>query len=211
MEVTVKVEGVERALAKLDAPLSPARMTKMAEAIGYDAQEQTADHIARASKDRHKTADRLGAVHTKFLEFAPGRTRSSSPKGGFTESKDADPSGVTIVIGNTPGMTRAYHDLMIKPGQGKKYLTIPTHADAYGRKAGEFKDMGRKLFVLASKSGNLSLFEKQGKKLVRMYALVKSVVVPRDAGLLPTDGKYREWATETAEAFIKMYRNRPEV
>lgn len=211
MDITIRVEGVERLRRSLGAEFSPARMTRLAEAIGYDAQEMTADHMARASVDRHKTADRLGAVHTKFLEFSPGRTRSASPRGGFTMSKDADPTGVTVVVGNTPGLSRAYHDLTIKPGAGKKYLTIPTHADAYGRKAKEFKNQGRRLFVLASKSGNLSLFEKQGKNIVRMYALVKSVTVPKDEGLLPTAKDYQEWAEETAEAFLRLYRNRPEV
>jgi hypothetical protein len=52
-----------------------------------------------------------------------------------------------IVDVNVPGVTRAYHDLIITPKRAKS-LTIPIHKASYGKRAREFND----LFVIKTKS-----------------------------------------------------------
>lgn len=60
------------------------------------------------------------------------------------------------------------------------YLTVPTHPDAVGKKAGEFSD----LWTLRTDSGELFLCRNRGKdKFDVMYWLTKSVKIPERAFL----------------------------
>lgn len=48
-----------------------------------------------------------------------------------------------------PGVTRAYHDLDIRP-KFRRALTIPMHREAYGKRASSFDNT----FVLKKKNGS---------------------------------------------------------
>lgn len=104
---------------------------KMNEFIAGRALSVTRDHLIEQAKGRHKTANRLGAQPTDHLLLA---AESQNLKGM------SDAGGVTIGI-TSPGIGRAFHPLDIKPSAGKKYLTIPATAEAYGRRAGSFNDL----------------------------------------------------------------------
>ena len=69
-----------------------------------------------------------------------------------------------------PGITRAYHDLDIRP-KFRQSLTIPMHSAAYGKKASEIDGM----FVVKKKNGNAFLAKDMGGNLAFMYFLAKHV------------------------------------
>lgn len=204
--VSVKVEGVEQIKQALGAAFTPEARQRMMLEIGYNVQEKTADHIAEASVSRHRTADRLGAPHSGFLEFAPGRVRSEgryideNGERGFIEPRGATESSVNIVIGNTPGMSRAFHDLVITPKKAKA-LTIPINAVSYAKSVKKVKAEGYKIHregrVLMGETGG-------GGETIPLYVLCGRVTVPQDRGLLPLETQIAQWAAESAETFVEM-------
>jgi hypothetical protein len=198
----VKVEGVEQVKAALGAAFTPEARRRMMLEIGYAVQQRTADHIAKASVSRHKTADRLGAPHSGFLEFAPGRVRSEGRfphedgKRGFIEPRNATESSVDIIIGNTPGLSRAFHDLVITPKE-KKALTIPINAVSYAKSVKKVKAEGYRIH----REGRVLKGGKGGGETIPLYVLCGRVTVPQDRGLLPLEEKVALWAARAAKRF----------
>lgn len=85
------------------------------------------------------------------------------------------------VVIDVPGISRAFHDLNIRPKNGK-YLTIPLHRSAYGISA---KDVSG-LFYTKNKSGTEMLAKNEGGALVVMYILKTQVHQSRNPDLLPS-------------------------
>ena len=191
VEITVEID--EARLKRRLAIATPATMRELNRTIGIKVLERVKDFLARMSWTRHKVANRLGAPKSPFYEHAPGRT----------VLERIDEHGATIAIRNTPGLSRAYHDLHITPKRARA-LTIPIHRIAKDSSVRELREKGHVLFrlpksnVLAERSGT-------GKRArVRpLYALCESVTVPRDPGLLPSRAALRGWAKEAAEAFFE--------
>lgn len=193
-------EGLRRRLSKL---ASPELMQGLHEALGTAVLERLKDHLSQMSVSRHKTAGRLGATHTGFYEHAAGRTIM----------RKADTKEAVVAVENTPGLSRAYHDLHITPKRGS-WLTIPLHRSAYGNRVADLRNMGHKVFrpgvarILAETTAQREEYtDKDGKKRRRaklrpLYALVKSVRVPRDKGLLPQNPELNRWVLEAAEDYI---------
>ena len=71
---------------------------------------------------------------------------------------------------DVPGVTRAYHDMLIKP-RFKKALTIPMHRAAYGKKASDFDNT----FIVKKKDGRAFIVQKQGGQLVFLFRLAHQV------------------------------------
>jgi hypothetical protein len=155
------------------------------------------EHLTLLAATRHRTADRLGASPTGFLAGAADSVEARS-----------DAAAADILIG-VPGLGRAFADLHIR-ARNAGALTIPVHGDAYGRRAGEFDD----LFIWRAKkedgdSGSSKAFlarKGPGDTLVLMYVLLKSVIIPQDRSLLPSD----EEITLTAEIGALDYQERLE-
>lgn len=95
---------------------------------------------------------------------------------------------------NIPGASRAYHDVTIRPIKAK-YLAIPMHAAAYGKKPADFED----LFTIKGKN---ALFQKNGSGIVALFALAKQANQKQDSTLLPKDDTY---ATNISERFFKLF------
>ena len=85
-----------------------------------------------------------------------------------------------------------------------EYLTIPVHHEAYGRKAGSFKD----LFCIKSKKGNLLLVKKDGDGIIPYYWLTKSVKIPERAFLRRTVDEEGNRLMRQAERAIKQVINK---
>lgn len=145
--------------------------------------ETVSEHVRRAASSRHKTASRLGATPTHHLERGAHEIVATS------EGANAV---VTVPI---PGITRAFGDLDIRP-DGKKALTIPINAAAYGRRAPELELRGWKLFTLPAKQGPGAgiLFGRHAdaKSTVALYLLRTHAHVPQDRGLMPSDEEMGE-------------------
>lgn len=88
------------------------------------------------------------------------------------------------VIVDIPGITRAYHDLNIKPVSAKK-LAIPLHREAMGlpNSPKEIPD----LFYAKNEKGTEMLARNEGGSLVVMYILKDRVHQKQDPRLMPSD------------------------
>lgn len=176
---------------------------KLNKHVGNVVLELVKDHLDKMALTRHKTADRLGASHSKFYEYASGRV-AGSPRGQTTELENVTEKGSVISIKNTPGLSRAYHDLVITPKR-KSALTIPVDGVAYNKRVKDLRNDGHDIFrprgtnILAEKRG-----EGKEARLRPLYVLVRKAVVPKDEGLLPTNKELREWTTDAAEEFFTM-------
>ena len=206
--ITIELNGVSEALKGINDVVSDSFRRTMMRRIAIRVREGISDHISRASVSRHKCADRLGARHSKFLEFASarGQIRSESAYVGakkpYIEAKDITNESATIEIGNTPGLRRAFGALTITPKKARA-LTIPIDKIAYARSVHELKNEGVDIF--RPKNTNILATQSKGSKKGKirpLYALVKSVTIPQDRGLLPKKEEIQDWALEMAEICV---------
>ena len=141
------------------------------------------DTVAR----QHRSATTLGAMPTRHLERAYASIESVS---------NAD--AATLLIPRASRLRAAFGDYVILPGSGRKYLTIPVHRDAYGRRAGEFTNL---VFVRVGPRQTAALSRKvPNGGLEIMYFLTRQAKIKQDRGLIPFD-KLREEAADVALEF----------
>jgi hypothetical protein len=200
VEITVDIDYT-KLKRRLSLVASGKTMTALNRHIGNVVLERVKDFLDEMAVPRHKTADRLGARHSKFYEYASGRV-AGSPLKQTTVLKEADDKHSVVSIKNTPGLSRAYHDLVITPKRVGA-LTIPIDRISAHKGVKDLRKEGHEIFRPRGKN---ILAETRGKgksaKLRPLYVLVKKVTVPRDEGLLPKDAKVREWATDAAEEYF---------
>lgn len=205
-ELSISVEGVEQLRRRFRVLLDGSGRRRMNEHIGRAVLEGVKDHLAEMSVSRHKVADRLGSTKTGYFENAPGRT----------ELTQVDEGGLSITIRNTPGLRRAYGPMHIAPTGGRKFLTIPIHRISAHKRVADLKGEGHEVFrpwgwnALGEYDGSTEEYtdRKTGKRRKRkrirpLYALVRSVTVPQDEGLLPKRERYVEIARDAAEGFLE--------
>jgi hypothetical protein len=176
------------------------------EFIADRAEHVTRDYLRKISATSHKTANRLGATPSGHLERAAESVTSTS-----------DAEGATVTV-TSPGITRAFQDITIKPGAGKKYLTIPATAEAYNRRAGSFTDLRLQFFkrgtllalvkadqssVATRTESGFSSERAAGGKGTVFYWLKKSVFQTQDRTLLPSDQHLIAAAEEGAADYLR--------
>lgn len=187
--------------------------TRLHRSIAPYAENTTRDYLIALAPKRHKTADRLGARPTGHLERAAESVTSSS---------DATQATVSVT---SPGISRAFGILKIVPKNGSKYLTIPATAESYGRRARSFNDLrlavfggGRYLALVKAEQSNVATRQRSGfdteragstdkKKGKVYYWLKKSVTLPQDRTLLPSDALLAASAEEGAVSYLEMIIN----
>jgi hypothetical protein len=137
-------------------------------------------HIRSYMRTKHTTAHMLGARPTGHYE-----------KGAAAITMSADPSGAEVRV-PIPGLKRAWEDMPIRPGPGKRALTLPRAAVAYGRTVAEVRALGWTVFK--PKGTNWLMGTKGGDRepLTLLYTLVGGVVQRRDPSLLPSLGEIAE-------------------
>jgi hypothetical protein len=153
--------------------------TDLHKAIAAEAEVLTRDHIVVASRTRHKTAESLGAKPTGYLERAAE---------GVTSEGDKD--FATILLGgDTAGFARAFGQVTVKPKKAK-FLTIPAHKDAYGKRAREIEDLELIVFK-GDDSFAMALGKRNADDTIKVYYwLRRQVTLSMDRGLLPSDDQY---------------------
>lgn len=170
-----------------------ANMRGLHEAIGLRARALTRDHLIELARDRHATANRLGATPSGHWAQAAEKT---------THTADAVSATVTIAH---PGIGRAMHDVDIVPTGGKKALTIPLIAQAYNlRAAAAWEQEG--LFIAGGKNAKgkevaVAVKRLGDGSLQPWYLLVPRVHQKQDRTLLPSDGEYALAAQQGARDF----------
>lgn len=97
----------------------------------------------------HTVRNHFRTIYPDSKHYDPDKVQPHDTSNG------SDPSA-SIQI-DVPGVTRAYHDMLIKP-RYKRALTIPIHRAAYGKKASDFDNT----FVVNTKNGKAYIAQKQG-------------------------------------------------
>lgn len=144
---------------------------------------------------RHRTAERLGATPTGFRAK---NARAIQP--------DWDIDAAIIRIPRSTGLARAFGDVVIEPKSGRKYLTIPDHAETYGKSVRDFPEGTFKFAILqAHRPFPVLVFAEDGgrhKKGDVGYWLRRKVTQKQDRSLLPTDGAYQEISRRVIVAYV---------
>jgi hypothetical protein len=193
--VEITVTGTaQRMLKKLGEKL--VNRAELHHDIAVRAENTVRDYLIRIAGTRHKTANRLGATPSGHLARAAESVTSES-----------DASGATVSV-TSPGITRAFKDITITPGQGKKYLTIPATAEAYNKRARAFNDLRLAFF----KNGLLALVKDdpnraKGERPPVYYWLKKSVTQKQDRTLLPSDQLLQSAANAGAQDWLNSFLN----
>jgi hypothetical protein len=100
-----------------------------------------------------------------------------------------------------------YYGGTIKPGPGKKALTIPLIPEARGLFARSYEAAtGHDLFIIKGKS---NLYEKTTNGIRAVYALKKSVFIPQDHDALPATADIEAALAEETADWIKRQINQP--
>jgi hypothetical protein len=175
-------------MRELTARLRGAGRREMIGAAGYEVQRLTTDHLRALAASRHTTAQRLGAAPSGHL--AQAAEKVPAPGALTTIGTEGDAQAVLSI--RHPGLSRAFKDVTIRPVAAKA-LTIPIHALAYNRRAGQIAGLFRIGNVLAIKDGTT---------VVPLYALVRSVTQKQDRSLLPSDEALQEAASRGARRYI---------
>jgi hypothetical protein len=212
LSVDIQVTGsAKKLLSKIDAKLI--NREELHHDIAVRAENTVRDYLIILAGSRHATADRLGATPSGHLERAAESVHSES---------DANAATVNVT---SPGMSRAFGDITIKPGSGKKYLTIPATAEAYNTRAGAFNDLRLAFF----KGGLLALVKADQSRLSDRkasgfgveskaakadktkerppvyYWLKKEVKQKQDRTLLPSDKLLQSAAEEGTRDWLKSF------
>jgi hypothetical protein len=153
------------------------------QAMGTEVQVLTAEYLRKIAAARHSTAEKLGATPTGFL--ADASEKVAAP-GALAANSDHAMLSISF-----PGVGRAFHEVKITPKQAK-FLAIPVHAIAYGKRARFLWD-SLKLFIPKG-SRFICMRMRDGKTLLRLYVLVRSVTQPQDRTLLPSQEEWVEAA-----------------
>lgn len=141
-----------------------------------------------AGLQRHKTAEKLGAKPTGHLQRASR---------GIEAASDAERA--IIRIPRASGLGRAFYDITIRPGSGKRFLTIPADRRTYGRRAGEFPPGA---LVFSTVGGRYPALMFKDSWTVA-YWLVREVTQKQDRTLLPSDSAWLKTATGTAAIYLR--------
>lgn len=140
-----------------------------------------------AKDTRHKTASRLGATPTGHRKRA-----------GTSVEPASDAEAAIIRIPRRTGLGRAFSDMVIKPGSGKTYLTLPACKETYGKTVRDFGADAFRFVLYKGKTAAL-VWKKDGgshEKGKVAYWLKKEVFQRQDRTLLPPDEAYRELARQ---------------
>lgn len=202
IDVNIKTDGVARARRMLGlVSLTGSFRRKAMETMGEAVLEATRDHLDEMSRHRHTSAKRLGAKPTHHFEYASGRVNGGTGQG--TELSDVTDGSFAVSIRGTPGLLRAFGPVTVRPRRAK-WLTIPIHKDAYGKRVSDLRREGRVLFR-PGKARILAEADKGAKGRIRpLYALCKETTSRRDRGLLPTRERLAKVAADAAEDFLAV-------
>lgn len=165
--------------------------------------EQAVEHRLRKVLDclqRTGPTIRDALLHTTrnhFRTIYPGSKHYDPDKVQPLEAKSGTVAEGSIDI-DVPGVTRAYHDMDIRP-KFREWLTIPIHREAYGKKAADFSN----LFQVKKKDGRRFLVEKDAAgQLVFLFKLQKRVFQRQDDRLMPSDENFGDNICARVSAYL---------
>jgi hypothetical protein len=184
LDITV-TQSAAPMLAKLLREIEDDEKPRLMRWLADDFEILTREHITRAAASRHKTAAKLGATPTRYLE-----TRA--------QSVESSTEGTDVILRMQGDIFKRAAGPVTVTAKQAKMLTIPWRKEAYGKRAGEFAD----LFPVRSKRGNAFLARRNGRTVEFLFLLKKSVTLPQDRGLLPSSSDYAKRAERVAKRFV---------
>ena len=175
MKIDVQMSDFGK-LSALLRVVGPTGRRRLYEVGTYAAANLIRRHLRTISFQRHFTAQSLGASPTGHYDV------SRHP---ITPRVVGDVGEIEIKI---PGIGRARYDIRLTTPtrHGKKYLTIPKHAAAYGKTVETLRRRGWKIFRPGDKKILLG-YRRKGDKPVILFALAEKANMRKDPSLLPTD------------------------
>lgn len=198
LEITVVSDTATPALRRLVAGLAPARINPV---VGRSARNLIRSHLFGLNASRPNW---LGGPRTNFFTKAGRATQ-------FQIVGDS-----VIVSINQVGMQHQYYGGTIRP-KVAKFLTIPVHPRAHGKRAREFDlelvyGLGGEPYALATKSTLVSVIRQtRGGRITRtlggrrgeiMFRLVKKVTKQPDPTVLPPTPMFVEHIKLDLEAYF---------
>jgi hypothetical protein len=156
-----------------------------------------AAYIFRRSLERHKTAEKFGAKPTGILEFISGGRGTAASKGGGKIYARGNADSRSIFISGVPFIQKAFRSLFITPKKANA-LTIPLSKIAFGKRVKDLRASGWNIFRPVGKNVLMGKRTARSKPVV-LYALVKSVTIPRDARLLPSAHLMNIWTANAVK------------
>jgi hypothetical protein len=196
LEIKITLEGDEQVARDLQAFRNAlTRRGPMHARMAVAAKEVTQAHLR--SDRSHNTASRLGAKPTGFRNKAAAKVEAQSDE---TEAR--------VVMPANTGLGRAFRTVVIRPGSGRKYLTIPAHQRTYGRSVRDDRwGVDPFQFVLLGRFRAL-IFKDGPNKGEVAYWLKREVTQKQDRKLLPADVVYIKAARTAAVEYLE---NLPEL
>lgn len=182
-------DSVGSSLARFRELSDSALFTKV---LGLEVAQEVREHlIFLDGNSAHRSARSLGA----------------SPSGHYAKAAravelESGEQSATILIPANFGLSRAFGQLEITPKNGKKWITIPAHRTAYGKRAGEFQDLS---FVLLGRDLAALFARDQGSgQQFPLYWLKPKVTIPQDRDVLPSDATLSEAAELAARDWVRV-------
>jgi hypothetical protein len=131
------------------------------------------DVAGKVSAAQHRTANKLGAAPTKHLEKAYQDIEGQS-----------DAESARLLVPSHSRLRAAFGEYTVRPGPGKKWLTIPITAEAYGKRAREIDGLA---FIYETGAQTALLVKKAsgGRTYKPYFLLVKKATIPEDQTLIP--------------------------
>ena len=179
---------------------------EMVSQMGRDVACRLGRFFSDASRSRHKVAERFGVKPTGVLEFTDTYPPRSHGGGEITSRRSG--STATLRVTGIPFLGRVYGSVKIVPRRAS-CLTIPINRASVHKSAAEMESIGYVLFSRRSKRGGRAsgvLYGKRegSKRAIPLFALVKSVTLPQDRGLMPTERRIGSWAASSARRFLGL-------
>lgn len=201
MNVSVEINGGGgtggRGLAELRRRLSGAGRRDLIAAAGYEVQRLVTDHLRGLARTRHKTAQALGAAPSNH--WAAAAEKVAMPQALRTLGGEGVEAEATVTVDH-PGIARAFHDVTIRPVE-KEALVIAVHPLAYNRRASQVR-MQLKTFVIGQRGRGIIAMKGQGKFVIPLYVLARSVTQRQDRSLLPSGPEMETAAGKGARNYI---------
>lgn len=145
-------------------------MVKIVDSAGRDLHEAASSRLheilSRLNNSGKAISDGLlWTVRHHFKTIYPGSQHYNPDKVQPNETSNGENPSASVTV-DVPGVTRAYHDMHIRP-KFRKYLSIPIHRSSYGKSPRQFND----LVFIQKKNGNKLLAQNLGTGLVFLFAL----------------------------------------
>ena len=194
----IDVIGLAEATGELQLIRSKlADRSQLHAAMAVDATQFTRDYLA--NDQRHATAQRLGAQPTGFRSRSAKRIEA-----------DSNAEAAIIRIPRSTGLGRAFGNIIIRPGSGRTFLTIPAMAETYGHVVRDFPEDSFTFAIFKERYPVLLWAEDGGthKKGDVAWWLRREVEQKQDRTLLPSDAAYQEIGRRRVVNYITSLRYR---